>query len=374
MIILHFNMNRSKEIIRTSVVGIVANVLLASFKAVVGLLANSVAVVLDAVNNLSDALSSVITIIGTKLSMRPADNKHPFGYGRVEYFSAIIIAVIVLTTGITSLVESVKKIITPTAPDYTTVTLIVIIVAILSKLALGWYVRKKGKQLESDALIASGADALFDAVITLATLVSAGIMLIWNVSLDGYLGALISLVIIKAGIEMLASPINQLLGAKASPDLIHQIKSDITEMDQVQGVFDIILHGYGPNLSIGSLHIAVPDTMTAHQIHGLTRGISELMLAKYGIIMTVGVYSVATGDNKEVELQRSVVQTLARQEHIVQVHGFYYDKDKNRASVDIVPDRTVTDDEAFIGLLSEQLKAAVPDIPVSILIDHNYSD
>ena len=131
-------MDRSKQIIRTSVIGIVTNVLLAGFKALVGLLAHSVAIVLDAVNNLSDALSSVITIIGTKLSVRPADREHPFGYGRVEYFTAIIISVIVLTTGITSLMESVKKIVNPTQPDYTTITLIVIIAAILTKLVLGW--------------------------------------------------------------------------------------------------------------------------------------------------------------------------------------------------------------------------------------------
>lgn len=367
-------MSRSKEIIRTSVIGIIANVLLASFKAVVGLLANSVAVVLDAVNNLSDALSSVITIVGTKLSLRPADNKHPFGYGRVEYFSAIIIAVIVLTTGITSLVESIKKILHPIEPDYTTVTLVVIIVAILTKLVLGWFVRKKGQQLDSDALIASGSDALFDAVITLATLVSAGIMLLWNVSLDGYLGALISLVIIKAGVEMLSSPINQLLGSQAPPDLIHQIKTEIGGMEPVQGVFDIILHGYGPNLSIGSLHIGVPDTMTAHEIHGLTRRISDRMFAQYGIVMTVGVYSIATGDNKCTELQHDVIQTLSRQEHVLQVHAFYYDRDKNSISVDVVPDRTVTDDEAFIGLLQEQLKAVAPGMSIGIVIDHNYSD
>ena len=367
-------MDRSKQIIRTSVVGIVANVLLAGFKALVGLLAHSVAIVLDAVNNLSDALSSVITIIGTKLSVKPADRKHPFGYGRVEYFTAIIIAVIVLTTGITSLVESVKKIIHPTQPDYTTVTLVVIIVAILAKLALGWYVRSQGKKLDSDALVASGSDALFDAVITLATLISAGIMLIWNVSIDGYLGALISLVIIKAGLEMLASPINQLLGARASEDLVHEIKTEIMEMEGVLGVYDIILHGYGPNLSIGSLHIGVPDTLTAHEIHGLTRKITELMLTKYGIIMTVGVYSVATGDDSDAELQKKVIQALTRQDHILQVHGFYYDKAANCASIDVVPDRTVTDDAAFVALLSDQLRAAVPEVPVSVFIDHNYSD
>jgi cation diffusion facilitator family transporter len=366
--------DRSKQIIRTSVVGIVANVLLAGFKALVGLLAHSVAIVLDAVNNLSDALSSVITIIGTKLSVRPADRKHPFGYGRVEYFTAIIIAVIVLTTGITSLIESVKKIIDPTQPEYTTVTLVVIIVAILTKLVLGWYVRRQGKKLDSDALTASGSDALFDAVITLATLISAGIMLIWNVSLDGYLGALISLVIIKAGVEMLASPVNQLLGARVSPDLIHEIKTEILEMEGVQGVFDIILHGYGPSLSIGSLHIAVPDTMTAHQIHGLTRKITEMMLVRHGIVMTVGVYANATGYSRSAELQDAVVRTLSRQEHVLQVHGFYLYDDENRVSVDVVPDLSVTDDEAFTQKLLELLKPVLPDQRISIVIDHNYSD
>lgn len=363
-------MDRSKQIIRTSVIGIIANVLLAAFKAFVGILASSVAIVLDAVNNLSDALSSVITIAGTKLSLKPADNTHPFGYGRVEYFSAIIISAIVLTTGITSMVESIRKIINPVEPDYTTVTLIVIIVAIISKLILGLYVRGKGRQLQSDALTASGSDALFDAVITLATLVSAGIMLIWNVSLDGYLGALISVVIIKAGIEMLASPINQLLGANAPADLIHQIKKDISGMDQVQGVYDIILHSYGPNLSIGSLHVGVTDTMTAGSIHSLTRRISELMIQKYNIVMTVGVYSVATGESRQAELQKTVIQTLSRQEHVMQVHGFFYDPATGKVSVDVVADRSIIDDQAF----ASQLKTALPDIPVSIVIDHNYSE
>lgn len=365
-------MDRSKQIIRTSVVGIVVNVLLASFKALVGLVAHSVAIVLDAVNNLSDALSSIITIIGTKLSVKPADRKHPFGYGRVEYFTAIIIAVIVLMTGITSLIESVKKIINPTQPEYTTVTLVIIIVAILAKLGLGWYVRSQGKKLDSDALVASGSDALFDAVITLATLVSAGIMLIWNFSIDGYLGALISLLIIKAGVEMLASPINQLLGERASQELVHQIKTEVAAFDNVQGVYDIILHSYGPNVSIGSLHIGVAEDLTARQIHVLTRHIAELMIQKHGIVMTVGIYANGSGDTSYARLQKTVVQTLARQEHVQQVHGFYVDNDI--ISVDVVPDLSVHDDEAFRQTLQEELKKVLPDHMVTILIDHNYSE
>jgi cation diffusion facilitator family transporter len=367
-------MDRNTQIIRTSVIGIVANVLLAAFKALVGILASSIAIIMDAVNNLSDALSSVITIVGTKLSERPADRKHPFGFGRIEYFSAIIIAVIVLSTGVTSLIESVKKIFNPTEPTYTTTTLIVIVVAIVVKLVLGQYVKRKGQQLKSDALIASGADALFDAVITLATLVSAGVMLLWHVSLDGVLGALISLVIIKAGVEMLASPVNELLGAKVSPELVSDVKHEVMAFDGVHGVYDIILHNYGPNVMIGSLHISVPDTMTAYDIHGLTRKISTQIFDKHGIILTVGVYSLATGDNRRADLQKKVLQTLAAKKEIVQVHGFYYNENDRRLSVDVVPDITVHDDAALIAQLTTDIQPIVPDMTVTIVVDHNYSE
>ena len=367
-------MNRSNQIIRTSVIGIVANVLLAAFKAAVGVIASSVAIVMDAVNNLSDALSSVITIVGTKLSTRPADREHPFGFGRIEYFSAIIIAVIVLSAGITSLIESVKKIFNPTEPEYTTVTLVVIVVAIVVKLVLGRYVKHKGEQLKSDALIASGSDALFDAVITLATLISAGVMLLWQVSLDGILGAAISLVIIKAGFEMLASPVNELLGARISQELLHDIKQEVAAFKEVHGVYDIILHNYGPDVFIGSLHVSVNDTMNAHEIHGLTRTISEQMFERHGIIMTVGVYSIATGENKRKELQTTVIQAIAKHKEIVQVHGFYYYENEHRISVDVVPDISVHDDGALSEKLTQELKSLLPDENVTIVIDHNYSE
>ena len=367
-------MDRSQEIIRTSWIGIAANVLLAGFKAAVGILASSVAIVMDAVNNLSDALSSVITIVGTKLSQRPADRKHPFGFGRVEYFSAIIIAVIVLSAGITSLIESVKKIFNPTEPTYTTLTLIVIVVAIAVKLILGQYVKRKGEQLKSDALIASGSDALFHAIITLATLVSAGVMLLWGFSLDGILGALISLVIIKAGIEMLASPVNELLGTSISAELTNQIKREVSEFEGVHGVYDLILHNYGPDIQIGSLHINVYDTMSAHEIHGLTRKITMQMIERHNIVMTVGVYAIATGENRRAELQTKVKQMLAAHPEIVQVHGFYYSEKDNMLSVDVVPDISVHDEAAFVGQLTAELQPLVPDKQVVIIVDHNYSE
>ena len=367
-------MDRSQEIIRTCWIGIIANVLLAGFKAAVGILASSVAIVMDAVNNLSDALSSVITIVGTKLSQRPADRKHPFGFGRVEYFTAIIIAVIVLSAGITSLIESAKKVISPTQPEYTETTLIVIVIAIIVKLVLGRYVRNKGTQLNSDALIASGSDALFDAIITLATLVSAGVMLLWGISLDGILGVLISLVIIKAGVEMLSSPVNELLGVSISAELTNQIKKEVSEFEGVHGVYDLILHNYGPDMKIGSLHINVYDTMSAHEIHGLTRKITMQMLMRHGIVLTVGVYAIATGENKRTELQTTIMQTLVSNKDIVQVHGFYYSEKENMISVDVVPDISIHDDKAFVSHLINEIQPLIPGIQLEIVVDHNYSE
>ena len=363
-------MNRSAQIIRTSIVGIVTNVLLAAFKALVGFLSSSIAIVMDAVNNLSDALSSVITIIGTKLSQRPADRKHPFGYGRVEYFSAIIIAVIVLSAGITSLIESVKKIIEPTEPSYTTTTLIVIVVAIVVKLLLGWYVKRQGIRLKSDALTASGSDALFDAVITLATLVSAGVMLIWGFSLDGILGTLISAVIIKAGVEMLASPVGELLGTRVSPELVKEVMA----YDEVHGVYDIILHNYGPEVMIGSLHISVDDTLTAQDIHGLSRKITLQMYRDHAIVMTVGVYAVATGENQRSEIQTLVLRTLTARKDLEQIHGFFFDEKANLVTVDVVPDLSVHDEPALSQEITRDLEALLPGKTVLVTVDHNYSE
>ena len=180
---------RARRIIRTSFIGIAANVLLAAFKAAVGLTAGSVAVVMDAVNNLSDALGSVLTLAGVQLARRPPNAKHPFGYGRIEYFSAVSIAALVLAAGAGSLVESVKKIVHPVAPEYGTVALAVVAVAVAAKLALGRYVSAQGRACNSDALVASGADASFDALLTVATLVGALLVKFAGLNLDGWIGA-----------------------------------------------------------------------------------------------------------------------------------------------------------------------------------------
>ncbi len=367
-------MDRNKRIIRTSIIGIASNVFLAVFKAIIGVLSKSVAIVMDAVNNLSDALSSVITILGTKLSERPADRMHPYGYGRVEYFSAIIISIIVIMAGITSLIESVKKIFNPTVPEYSTATLIIIVAAIIVKLVLGRYVKAEGKRLKSDSLIASGSDALFDAIITLSTLVAAVIMLLWNFSIDGYLGTAISLLIIKSGIEMLQSPINELLGSRVSEELVRNIKEDVAGFDGVEGVHDLIIHTYGPETMIGSLHVTVPDTITASRIHFLDRKIAECLYAKYGVIATVGIYADNTGDTPVARMQRDVLSRAAGNEGVLGAHAFYVDFDSRTVSIDVLIDYDVKDADDLKNCVMDSLKKVYPDYSFDIVIDYNYSD
>ena len=162
--------NREKVVIKTSVISIISNIVLAGFKAFVGLLANSIAIVSDAVNNLSDALSSIITIVGTKLAGRAPDKEHPYGHGRIEYMTSLIVSAIVLYAGFTALIESVKKVIHPGKVDYSTLTLIILIAGIVVKFILGLYVKKKGKDVNSDSLVASGADAFNDAILSISVL------------------------------------------------------------------------------------------------------------------------------------------------------------------------------------------------------------
>ena len=243
--------DRERTIVRTSILGIVANVLLAGFKAAVGVLSNSIAITLDAVNNLSDALSSVITIVGTKLAGRAPDKRHPMGYGRIEYLTAMVISVIVLYAGITSGVESVQKIISPETPDYSAAALIVVAAGVVAKVLLGRHVQSVGRRVNADSLVASGQDALSDAVLSVSTLGAALVYLAFGISLEAWVGAVISAFIAKAGLEMLWQTLSQILGERMSPELAEKVKGVIAEEDRVLGVYDLILSSYGPERRVG---------------------------------------------------------------------------------------------------------------------------
>lgn len=366
---------REKTIVRTSIIGIVANVFLAAFKAVIGLASNSIAIVMDAVNNISDAGSSLITIIGTKMAGRQPDKKHPFGYGRIEYLSAMIISVIVLYAGITSLIESVKKIINPDTPDYSVVSLVIVAVAVVVKIVLGQYVKSVGKKVNSSSLVNSGEDASLDSVISASTLLAAGIFLFFHISLEAWLGAIISLVIIKSGFEMLKETISQILGERNDPDLARSIKETVTSFPDVQGAYDLVLNNYGPDAWNGSVHIEVPDTYSADRLDQLIRSIQVKVYEEYRVILTaIGVYSVNTKDEYIIEAKKRVTEIVFSHPHVLQMHGFYMDKEKKTMRFDLVlsfdsPDRT----KAFKDI-HDDVQKEYPDYTLQMAMDTDFSE
>ena len=366
--------NREKTIVKTSIIGILTNVLLVGFKAFVGLMSNSIAIILDAVNNLSDALSSVVTIIGAKLGAKQPDKKHPLGYGRIEYLSSMIVAALVLYAGITSLVESIKKIIRPEAAEYGTVTLIIISVAIVVKLILGLYVKKQGKKVNSGALVASGSDAMFDAILSASVLASAIVYLIWGVSLEAYVGVVIAGFIIKAGVEMMIETLNDIIGKREDAETTKELKQIICEEESVLGAYDVTLFNYGPNRNYGSVHVELPDTLTVDDVDRITRKIQVDVYQKTGVILTgIGVYSYNTSNDEAAQMRNKVQETVLSHEWALQMHGFYADTEKKTARFDVVMSFDVDRKEALETMYKE-ICGMYPDYEIVIVPDVDVAD
>ncbi len=366
--------NREQKIIQTSFIGIGGNLLLVGAKATIGFIAGSVSIILDAVNNLTDMLSSVITIIGTKLSNKKPDKKHPYGHGRIEYLTSLIIAVIILVAGGSAIYESILSLIQGTTATYSDISLIIISIAILVKVALGLYYRKVAKEVNSDALKGSGIDALFDAILSTATLVGAIVARFANVYIEGYLGIVIGLFIIKSGIEILSGAVSSIIGERTSTEVALAIKQTVNSFPEVIGSYDLILNNYGPNRAIGSIHIEVDDKLTAKDIHPLSRKIAQEVYLKFGVILTIGIYA-SNNSNPEIRAIRKDVYDLVKEyPTIKQIHGFYVDEQLKTISFDILIDFDEENPDGLVKEITEHIKTHHPSYEYFIVIDKDFSD
>ena len=367
---------REKGIVGTSLVGIGGNVLLVAIKAVVGFLAGSISLIMDALNNLTDALSSIITIIGTKLSNKKPDRKHPYGHGRIEYLTATIIGAIILFAGGMAIYESIVSIVnyfsTKIMPNYTVVALVLIGVGIIIKLGIGIFYRISAKKLHSDTLKASATDALFDVALSLGTLVSAIVALYGHFYIEGYVGIIIGLFILKSGFGIIKESLSLIIGIRIDDETTKKVKEDIAQFDEVKGVYDLILNNYGTNKYIGSVHIAVRDDMNAQEVMVLEKKIAGHMYFKYNMIMTVGVYA----DNTSTELSKNMKADLDEltkdKPHILQTHGFYVNEDEKIVFFDLVIDFDDKDPHGTCDSVKNALKEKYPDYNYIVNIDYDY--
>ncbi len=366
--------SRDQIIVKTSILSIFVNAFLAVFKVIIGLAANSIAVILDAVNNISDGLSSIITIVGTKLAGMSPNKKHPLGYGRMEYLSSLVVAAIVFYAGITSVVESVKKIIHPEKATYTRVALIIIAVAVLAKFFLGIYVKNTGKKISSAALVASGSEAFFDGIVSASVLASALIYTLTGISLEAYVGVLIGLMIIKSGLELIIETLNDILGKRADAETTKELKSFIAEDPEIRGAYDLIIHNYGPDRNIASVHVEVPDTMTIAQMDELTRRIEQRVYQEKGIVLVaIGVYAYNTKNDEAAKMRDQVSETILKHDWALQMHGFYVNFKEKTMRFDVVMNFGIDMKEGKEEIINEVSKL-YPDFKVNVTIDLDITD
>ena len=362
---------RENTIVRTSIIGILANLLLVAGKAITGIATNSIAIILDAVNNLSDALSSLITILGVKLAAKHPDRKHPFGYGRVEYLSSLAVAALILYAGIESLTASLDKIIHPVTPAYTNVSLFILAMAVAVKLGLSFYVKKMGIMTNSSTLVASGADAFNDAIISLSVFISALLYMATDLSVEAYVGFVIAILILKSAFEMMRDTLDDILGKSADKKTVHELKAAIRNVDpRIQGAYDLMLHNYGPGHYVGSVHIAIPDTMTANEIDALIRKVNADIYGQYGISLTgIGIYSINSESDLVTDMFQKIRNIVMGHDGVIQMHGFYVDTKQKTCSLDIVIAWDEDDREALFNHITNDIETAYPDYAFTVNMD-----
>lgn len=366
-------MNRDKQIIRTSIVGIAGNVLLVVGKIIIGLLAGAVSIITDAVNNLTDAMSSIVTIVGTKISGKKPDKKHPYGHGRAEFITSSLIGMLIFVAGAMAIYESIVALISGEEATYSVYSFIVISLAIVVKIGLGFFYKARGKKTNSDALKASGLDALLDSVLSLGTLICAIISFTTNVHLEGYVGIAIGLFIIKTSVDVFRESVSKILGERTDPDLVKHMTEDILSDERVFGVYDLIINNYGTDRNIASVHVEVDDGMTAKEIQRLERDIAFLCYEKYQTIMTVGVYARNAETTFEKESKEKANSVVAKYPEIIQTHGFFVDEEKKLLSLDIIVSFDCTDATVVSSCVKEDLLKLFPEYNVQVILDRDFS-
>lgn len=355
--------------------GIFLNLLLSLGKFLAGVLTGSIAVTADAFNNLSDAGSSVVTLVGFKLAGQKADDGHPFGHGRIEYLAGLLVSLLILMVGVELGKSSIEKIIHPEDVTFSLVTVVILICSILVKLWMSLFNRKLGKRINSAAMQATATDSLSDVVATSAVLAGTLIGHFAQVSIDGWIGVVVAIFILRAGWEAVKDTLNPLLGTAPEPELVNAIQQLVLSHEQVVGMHDLVIHDYGPGRRMCSFHAEVPedeDIMAAHDaIDHIEREIQE----KFGIETTAHMDPIATGDSEVTRLRDQVRDLVKEIDEDMSIHDFRVTRGPLHTNLIfdvVVPHRCRLKDEEIQERITQAVRGVVPDCYVVLQLDRSY--
>ena len=355
-----------------AIVGIVLNLLLAGFKLLAGILSGAISITADAVNNLSDAGSQVVSLISFKISAKPADRSHPFGYARIEYVASMIVSFLILFVSVTLFSESVQKIIAPTGSDYTIIVMVILAISVLAKLWLFFFGRSAGKKLNSDVIRASAVDSLSDAGATLAVLISAIIAKVGGFDVDGYMGVIVAVIIFIAGIKILNETKNSILGSAPEPEVVESIVKLALEYDAVLGVHDMVVHNYGPGNTICSFHAEVDGKADVFETHDCIDNIERRLFLEMGIRATIHMDPIVTDDEKVSTLRLCVSAAVKEIDERLTIHDFRYVEGVTHSNLifDVtVPFEIKDNNDRIKELVSDKIAEIDPNYFAVITVD-----
>ena len=355
----------------TGVMGIVLNLLLFGGKLFAGIITASISVIADAVNNLSDAGSSIITMVGFKLAGMPADKEHPFGHGRIEYIAGLFVSALILFMGFELEKSSIEKIINPEEISFSIASLVILCASLFVKLYICLYNRKIGKLINSSAMKATAMDSLSDCISTAAVIIGLIVFLVWGVNIDGYMGALVGLFIFKTGFESIKESVMPLLGEKADDEYICEIKKDVLSYENIVGVHDLIVHNYGVGQNIISFHAEVPAEMGFVEAHEMIDMVENELKDRYGFV-TIHMDPVLKDTEQSLMYKKLVLEVIEGVNKDISIHDFRMtDGNVNKNLIfDIeVPFKLKQTDSEIKNMIIEGIKAKDDNLNVVISVD-----
>ena len=363
---------RTGIINRTSILGIVVNVLIAGVKIAAGLLASSIAIVSEGVNNAADALTSVLTMVGTRLAGRHPDAKHPFGYGRIEYLTGLVVAVVIIVSGVQMLIESVKLIFRPEELSISYVSLAIVAVSAVVKFFLGLYTIARGRVAQSDALVGVGLECRVDSYISIITIGVAVVFLLTGVSLDAYAGVVMSAIILKAGVEVLLKIVSELIGRPGEKELATKIYQLVRATPGVVGAADMMLHNYGPNAWSGSVNVEIDHAKSVGEVYAMLHELQLGIMHEEHVTMVFGVYAVDDDHVETRRIRRTILEYVRAHEHVKSFHAVYLEPGTNRLYCDLVVDYELADWGALRADFLDYMKAKVPGRDVVLTVETEF--
>ncbi|WP_409199650.1 cation diffusion facilitator family transporter [Methanobrevibacter sp. DSM 116169] len=364
---------RTRMITFAAIMGIAANIIFSISKIIIGIISNSISIISDGVNNLIDVSSSIITILGLKLSQLPPDHDHPLGYGRIEYLSGMVISAIILFTGFEFLRISIGRIINPEYTYFLTFQIIILIIMIIGKWALAIFTKFMGERTQSEALIASAADAKVDVLTSTLVVLSAIVSKYTGWYIDGYVGIILSIFICYTGLSLIKDTISSLIGKRPNKKLTETLKKEVLKFEPIIGAYDLIAHDYGPTTKLASINVELPDYVTVEEAYGAMDAAQHYIWDNYNIHVVFGLHSVNTYDKNVVERREYVKYIIKDFPGAISIHNFSYNKSNQLFRFDVVVDFSVNDFYMFKKNLTEIIKEKYPNAETEIDINLDYS-